>query len=132
MNRSKIVELFSKLNMSVLFTTFLEDGYEIILRAGSMVKFDEVSNVKIEGFSIVGFCERKSVYTILMVPISMEEMTDYVWRYVEKFGDKNEKIINVLGDAVCALEKAIDSIPNNDKSKKEAISNFNKFTSQIF
>ena len=133
MNKEKIQKLLSELNITIRLITFLEDGYEILATAGWTVTVDEVSNIKIKGFSIISIEEYNGKFAILIVPTSMEEMTDYIWRYVENLGDKDEKLINILGDAVCALEKAIDSIPDKlVEEKQKALCNFNKFTSQIF
>ena len=133
MERNKISEIFAKLGLVVKIITFLEDGYEIIASSDEESDVDEVHNVNIEGFSVVSINKRNLMYTILIVPISLEEMTDYIWRYVERYGDKGDRLIEILGDAVCSLERTIETIPNElARQKKIAKGNFDKFTNQIF
>ena len=131
MDTKKIHEIFNNIYYTVMFTRFVEDGYEITLKAEDESVSSSLDTIQIDGFAIVDFAKRVPKYRILIVPKTMQEMVDYVWRYVGKFGNKDEKFIDVLGDAVCALEKAIDRIPNTEE-KNEAKHNFEKFTSQIF
>ena len=132
MNRNKLYELFLKIGVVVRLLTFLEDGYEIVIRTDENADIDKISSLKIEGFSILSVTKRIEGYmTLVIVPITMDEMTDFMWRYVEKFGNKDERLIDILGNAICCLEKAIGNLEEG-KEKQEALANFEKFTSQIF
>lgn len=138
-------EKMEKNRFKFLGTMFLEDGYEIRFRLDKnefedkveLKKYAEsvidlVNGMNYEDIVISDITSESFVYSFMVVPKSLEEMTDFIWKYVEKYGRREEKLIDILRDAFCALEKAIDEIPENISGKTTAKANFEKFTTMIF
>ena len=59
-------------------------------------------------------------------------MTDFIWKYVEKYGKMEDCLKDILSDAFSALEKAIDEIPSNYAGRDVAKVNYDKFSGMIF
>lgn len=127
MERTKLIKQIQKENCEVKLITFLEEGYEITIKSDQEDLFDKLWELNFEGFAISDIFYSDKVYRMLIVPISLDEMTDYVWTYVEKYGRKEDKLSNILLGAVTALEEIVDNIKN-----EEAYKNYKTFASQIF
>lgn len=136
---------FGALKLNVKGVTFLEDGFEIRLKPDSNFFDDEMEyeraleealdkayNIEFAGFVVKEIIQTSDAILITLVPKSLEEMTDFIWKYVEKYGRREQRLADVLGDAFCVLEKAIDGIPDGYEGKTEAQSNFVKFAGMIF
>lgn len=125
--------------------TFLEDGYEARFRLLELDFEDEVEyerhieecldklcSITAEGFVVSEILIDKMTYMLTLVPKSMSEMTEFVWKYVEKYGKREDRLIDILRDAFCALEKAIDRISDTDPEKRVAKENYERFSNMIF
>ena len=131
MKHGELVQKFEENNFKIIYGSFIESGYEIFIRIGENTKFEDFENMNIEGLALGAIECYDSMYRVVLVPKTLDEVTDYIWRYVEKFGKKDERLINLLGNAVCALEKAIESIYNIE-DQKMAMRNLEIFTGQVF
>lgn len=126
--------------------TFLEDGYEVRLK---LIEAERdlyvISDEKMEegikrldaldykGFVVVETVIINNTCTLLLVPKSMEEMTEFVWKYVEKYGKKDDRLVDILANAFCVLEKVVESIPDElSEEKNEALKNYESFSSMVF
>jgi len=125
--------------------TFLEDGYEARFRLLELEFEDEVEleqhieecsdklcSITAEGFVVSEVLIDNMTYMLTLVPKSMNEMTEFVWKYVEKYGKREDRLIDILRNAFCALEKAIDRISDTDPEKHVAKGNYEKFSNMIF
>lgn len=141
-----IKEALLSQNFIVNIITFTEEGYEIkfcpeekniITQEARNNWCKRIEKINFEGFILSDAQIKNSTITILLVPKSFEEMNDFIWRYVEKYGSRNKRLADILGDATCVLKKAIDDIPylkidESIKEKAEAYKNFHKFEDHIF
>lgn len=146
MNIDYLSEQFKKQGFKVAGITLLEDGYEVRLKMISDAQDDyldtsdffrnnmkNLETIDYRGLVVIDYCIRPRECTLLLVPKSMEEMTDFIWKYVEKYGKRNQRLVRILSDAVCVLEKAIERIPiEYNKDKLEAQTNYDSFTRMIF
>ncbi len=144
MKLESIKESLSKFTVKLI--AFTEDGYEVKFTGEQNAEVTQsirekwiydLEKVKFEGFILSDIQISNNIITVLLVPKSFEEMNDFIWRYVEKYGSRSRRLADVLGDATCVLKKAIDDIPNlkTDESireKEEAYKNFHKFEDHIF
>ena len=125
MERTQVIEKIKAAGFEVKLITLIEDGYEIlILPHGEPGKLWEIV---LEGFKIVDVITTSKTYKLLIIPITFNEMIDFVWTYIEKNGRKDEPIEDALLEAVTVLERIVDN-SNSDEAKK----NFEAFASQIF
>lgn len=140
-------QVFSKENMEFIKITFLEEGYEVRVKLkelaeniDSVARYEQVRNslkkldeIDYNGLVIHETTIVKDEYYLILVPVSMYEMTDFIWNYVENFGQGDEVTPELLSEAFTALENTVEGIPNNlESSKREARANYEKFTSMIF
>lgn len=150
MKIEQIKEALTKQDFSINFIVFTEDGYEVKIKGKQPEEtyqevtqtirekwLDNLEKVEFEGFILSDVQVGVKDITILLVPKSFGEMNDFIWRYVEKYGSRNKRLADILGEATCVLKKAIDDIPNlkTDESvqeKAEAYKNFHKFEDHIF
>lgn len=122
--------------------TFLEDGYELYLTSSSKDALEIISNIEIDGFIAIDCTKEGKFYRLVLVPESIEKMTEYIWDYVEKYCDKyvpedkscyNLNIMEEMADlcgAFSALETAIEQIPA--EKRKKALDNYSEFSKMLF
>lgn len=147
MNIEYLKQTFAVENMKFIQATFLEDGYEVRVRlipskdATEGIERDEEVRTnfkKLDELNFNGLVASETsiigdIYSLILVPQSMEEMTDFIWKYVEKYGRRESVLADILNEAFCVLDKAVDGIPEElQVAKSEARANYEKFTSMIF
>ena len=140
-------QVFSKENMNVIKATFFEEGYEIRVKLKPTTQdleevekyerirenFKKLDELNYNGLAVFDTSIVGDEYSIILVPVSMNEMTDFIWNYVENFGEGEEVSPKLLSEAFAALENTVDAIPSELKScKSEARANYERFTSMIF
>lgn len=136
---------FETIGFKFMGITFLEDGYEVRFKLEEKTfedgaeydryieaATDKICNLKVPGFVVSEVIIDGGMYLLTLVPKTLDEMTDFIWKYVEKYGRREERLADILRDAFCAMEIAIDNIPDRYEGKNEAKTNFENFASMIF
>lgn len=123
---------------------FLEDGYEVRFRPKEKHFEDTVLNEQyeekcmekiyelvFEGFIVSEQTVDCHKYKLTLVPKALDEMTDFLWKYVEKYGRKDQVLADIIWEAFSVIEKAIDNIPDSYEEKNVAKENYERFVSMI-
>ena len=149
MRVENIRESLAKRNFIFKFIAFTEDGYEIRFNPEEKNIITEetrenwlkrVEQVNFEGFIVADVQIEFDNITVMLVPLTFEEMNDFIWRYVEKYGVRNKKLATILGEATCVLQKMLDDVWVMQAKQKGEISqklnvayeNLRKFEDHIF
>lgn len=149
MRVENIRESLTKRNFIFKFIAFTEDGYEIRFNPEEKNIITEetredwlkrVEQVDFKGFIVADVQIEFDNITVMLVPLTFEEMNDFIWRYVEKYGVRNKKLATILGEATCVLQKMLDDVWVMQAKQKGEISqklnaayeNLRKFEDHIF
>lgn len=149
MRVENIRESLANRNFIFKFIAFTEDGYEIRFNPEEKNIITEetrenwlkrVEQVNFEGFIVADVQIEFDNITVMLVPLTFEEMNDFIWRYVEKYGVRNKKLATILGEATCVLQKMLDDVWVMQAKQKGEISqklnaayeNLRKFEDHIF
>lgn len=140
-----ILQKFKKMGLNVVQTEFTEDGYEMWIKplncdeserfitANLRQNLDKLEMVDYSGYIPTEYTLDKGVCKLLLVPKGVQQITDFIWEYIEKIGDSDGKVEEQLMYACCALEKSIERIPEiHSEAKKEAERNYISFSKIIF
>ena len=87
MDRKALKEQFKEAGLLILGIDFFEEGYEIrfVASDGGVDLDTAINSVEKEissNYAVVNECRTNKVNSMLVVPKTIEEMTDYIWKYV--------------------------------------------------
>ena len=135
---------FEQNGFKVITMMFLEEGYLITLKCigedsddDAMIrlereKFDKIEKIRFEGLAYIDTEYKCGKYNLTIVPTSVDEMFDFIWKYVEKYGRKTSTLGDLLQEACGVLERVVDSIPYEQKEEREqAFKSYEKITTMV-
>lgn len=138
MDRKALKEQFKEAGLLILGIDFFEEGYEIrfVASDGGVDLDTAINSVEKEissNYAVVNECRKNKVNSMLVVPKTIEEMTDYIWKYVAQYtkGGLLSENMSEIGDAFCALERSLEDI-SDEKQRKEAKTNYEVFSKMVF
>lgn len=113
--------------------TFLEDGYEVRVKLTSNKYLEEteilerLDNLDYRGYVCTETRVNNFGCTMTLVPTKVDDMMNFIWKYVEKYGRKEQRLVDILAEGYCVLERALEYIPEKMVAEKAtAMDNYNR------
>ena len=132
-----------RLGLKFFSMTFLEDGYSVRMKyippsdCENMTRaiednFERLDRFSYKGLALIDPSIIGGMYEFLLVPTSLEEIRDFLWKYVARYGRRDDLMCDVVNEAVGVVEHAIERIPAElMEARAEALDNFDKLTTDI-
>jgi len=113
--------------------TFLEDGYEVRVKLNRDRCLEEteilerLDNIDYKGYVCTEMRVNNVGCSMIFVPTKVDDMMNFIWKYVEKYGRKEQRLVDILADGYCVLEKALEYIPEKMVAERAiAMDNYNR------
>ena len=132
-----------RLGLKFFSMVFLEDGYSVRMKytppedcedeAGAIAQnFERLDRFTYKGLALIDSAIVGDMYEFTLVPTSYDEIKDFIWKYVERYGRRDDYMCDVVNDAVGVVEHAINRIPCAMlETRAEAFKNFERLTDTI-
>lgn len=135
MKTELLKDKFHQRGFEVKNVEFLEEGYEVIISLGVEKGFPCEAKQNIEKDTGLIFAETEYVGNeakFKLVPVTFEEMVDYIWSYIEVYVPSTRSMKNKLLNSFSALERIVDEISEDCEHKNLAVNNYTNFSKMVF